>query len=102
MKSYVYSVYDLGVKAFMSPFFQKNDGLALRGFVAAVNNPETDLNRFSDQFALFKLGEFDDQEGSFKIYDKPERLGLAANFLEKNDDPQVLEIVKQILAHLKK
>lgn len=59
----VYSVYDVKVQAYSTPFFSVNDSTAFRSFSQLRNDPATQVNQFPDDFRLYRLGDFDDSSG---------------------------------------
>lgn len=66
MKLKIYSIKDTKV-AFMQPFYQANQAVAIRNFNNAVNAKETNnINQNADDMELWELGEFDDQTGEIK------------------------------------
>lgn len=77
-KLIVCSVYDSKVKAYARPFFQKTVGEALRSFTAVVNDETTDLYKYSEDFSLMHLGEWDEETGHFESLNVPINLGLAS------------------------
>lgn len=58
----VYCVRDELV-SFMSPFTERSDEAAIRGFGQACNNPDLLYAHQSDDFTLYKIGDFDDAAG---------------------------------------
>ena len=60
MKMNFYAIYDKAVGAYMRPFVLQSDGQAVRGFTDEVNNPETPLHAHPEDYALFRIGIFDD------------------------------------------
>lgn len=67
MKHKVYAVFDSAAGAYASPFLGLRDEQVIRGFKDAVNNAgqSSDLVNHPADFALFRLGEFDDATGIF-------------------------------------
>lgn len=63
MKLNVYSVHDRKAAVFARPFIAPNDGMALRSYAAAKMDPTTELSKFPEDFALYRLGSFDDESG---------------------------------------
>lgn len=61
----MYAVYDLKARAFMSPFQNLNDSQAIRGFSEACFNPEVPFSKYPQDYSLFKIGQYDDELGSF-------------------------------------
>jgi hypothetical protein len=94
MKLNVYSIFDSAAKAYTSPFFMHNDGLAIRAFQDNVNaEQENNISKHPDQFTLFKIGEFDDATGELKT-DVVKSLGTG---LEYKNSPDISEDIAQLI-----
>lgn len=70
------AVMDVAVGAYNRPFFVPSLGLAVRSFEdeccrKAVDNP---MFNHPQDFALFHLGQFDEESGRFTNLDNPHRL----------------------------
>lgn len=78
----IYAVRDLKV-GFQSICVQPNDAAAVRGFESTVINSESVLFTHSEDFSLFKLGEFDAETGRIKALDLPMQLVEASACLKK-------------------
>lgn len=59
----VFSVKDSKAAAFALPFFLPRMEVALRSFRDAVRNPEHDMHKHPEDYALYCLGEFNDETG---------------------------------------
>lgn len=59
----IYVCYDSKTKIFSAPFYAIRDEQATRDFAYAANDPQTDICRHSSDFALYKLGSYDDETG---------------------------------------
>lgn len=81
------SVYDDAVSAFMTPFFVRTKGEAMRSFTEAVNNPKMEFMRHAKDYSLFCLGTWNDQNGSVSAFELPERLCTALDVREVQDSP---------------
>lgn len=77
----IYAVNDSKAGNMAAPFFVINDNVAIRSFTFAANDPNLDLNRYPSDYVLYKLGEFDNETGSFDILPIPQNLGSAAQYL---------------------
>lgn len=68
-----YSILDRKAAAFMSPFFMHQDGLAHRSFGDLVNdkNHQLGVNRHPEDYALYKVGTWDDSSGKLDSDDTP-------------------------------
>jgi hypothetical protein len=94
MKLNVYSIFDTAAKAYTTPFFMHNDGLAIRAFQDNVNaEQENNISKHPDQFTLFKIGEFDDATGEIKT-DVVKSLGTG---LEYKNSPDISEDIAQLI-----
>ncbi len=76
----IFSIYDSKAEAYLPPFFLNATGLALRYFEDAANNPEHDMSKYSADYTLFELGEFDENTCAFQFHNAMINLGLALNF----------------------
>lgn len=65
----VYSIYDSKAEAYLQPFFCVNNNVAMRHFRAAVNDPSHDFGKYSSDFTLFLIGEWDQWEAKLSSYD---------------------------------
>ena len=70
----VYCVYDLRTKSLLKPFFAENDVQAMRGFAAAIANPETDFARYPEDFELMEIAVYDAENGVFTNHEPPFRM----------------------------
>jgi hypothetical protein len=93
----IYSIYDSAANAYATPFFMQNDGLATRAFQANVDNKDSQIHEFPDQFTLFHIGTYDDENGSINSI-TPKSLGNALTY--KTPDKQETEL-GEIMALLK-
>lgn len=79
----IFSVYDSSVNAYLSPFFCRTKGEAIRALVNELDNPNSNIAKYPDDFILFEIGEYDDQSGSISSI-APVSVGVAIEF--KNSD----------------
>lgn len=63
MKLRIYSIYDSKAEAYMNPFFMRNDGEALRGFMDGIENSDTPFHKWPQDYTLFHVGHWDDESG---------------------------------------
>lgn len=80
----IYSVKDNQVDSYAAPFTSPTNGSALRAFADHVNDPGSMANKHPQDFALYHLGTFNDQEGTI-IANMPQRIGTAAEYLKKEN-----------------
>ena len=65
MKLQMFSIYDTVSKLYARPFFDINESTAKRNLRTAINDPKSGLAENINDYRLYKIGEFDDQSGSF-------------------------------------
>lgn len=78
----VVSVFDAGVSAYGRPVFVAGPGASVRSFQDEVNRAADDntMFKYPGDFALFKLGTFDDATGRFEnCAPQPELLARATD-----------------------
>lgn len=81
---FIYSVYDKKACVHTSPFFAVNNETAVRSFYRLANDNRTDVNMFPDDYALYRIGEFNSDHGSVAGFVPVEHL-VDANSLIKLD-----------------
>ncbi len=63
MKIFVFSIFDNAAKAYARPFFAVTDAMAMRGFRDIACDASSDVGKHPSDYALFRLGIFDDVSG---------------------------------------
>lgn len=76
----VYSIRDAKAEVFNTPFYQKTHGEAERSFQQLVNDEKSTVHKFSEDFDLYYLGQYDDQTGKFESLDTPQHMQKAIAF----------------------
>lgn len=64
MKYSMFSIFDVKARTYSQPHSSANVATALREVAAAMQNPDHPFSRFPDDYALFYVGEFDDESGA--------------------------------------
>lgn len=82
MTKKIYSLKDEKAEAFSQPFFMDTDGQALRALDGIVNNPETQVNRYPQDFTLYRLGTYDEKTGRLESRETPKLLASATDFVK--------------------
>lgn len=81
MKKLLYSVRDIKAEAFGAPILVDNIGIAMRQWCDAVNNPELPLIKHPEDYALYRIGEFDLEKGIIIAEDQPVHVASAEEVL---------------------
>lgn len=75
---------DIKGNAYSVPQFVPSIGSYLRTLTNEVNTPKDGniLNTNPEDFEAFHLGEYNDQDGTFTLKEKPVSLGPLSNFVQ--------------------
>ncbi len=98
MKLQVFSIFDAKAEAFIQPWYSQTIGTAIRSFEQAVNQEGHDFKKFSQDYTLFHLGDFDQTAGVFTQLKSPLSLGLAIHFIKPAD---LMTAAQQVTADLR-
>ena len=71
MQLQIFSIFDKAVGAYMRPFVAQSAGEALRAFEDDCMNAESPVAKHPEDYSLFMLGEFDNQDGSIEAKASP-------------------------------
>lgn len=80
MQRFLFSVLDSKSGVFSAPFTSINQSVAIRDFHRAVNDPQTDIYSYPEDYGLYEMAEFDDNTGIIKPHPLPVPLGLGITF----------------------
>lgn len=59
----LYSIYDVKAEVYEFPYPSLNDGTAIRTLSEVVMDERTKICKYPEDYKLFCIGEFDDQQG---------------------------------------
>jgi hypothetical protein len=80
MDSEIFAVYDSKAAYFMQPFFSRNAETALRMFREIIQDPQTQVHKFPEDYTLFHIGTYSAADGMI-IPQEPRSLGVAITLL---------------------
>lgn len=80
MKLKVFAIFDSAVKTYARPFLMQSAPQALRAFADLANDPNTEVHKHPQDYALFELAEYDEERGVYENLHAPHSLGLAIEF----------------------
>jgi len=89
MKQKAFSVRDSKAEIYHLPFFSNTTADAERSFSATVNNSQTTIHQFPEDFDLWMIGEYDQELGLMIPLKTPIHL-LKASAVKKQDSPREL------------
>lgn len=79
----VMSVYDVKAQSYKAPFFAIALGLGSRMFADACVDNEIGFKRHPEDYILYHIGEFDDNQGTFQNIVPPVLVARATDFVVK-------------------
>lgn len=79
MQLKVYSIRDSKGQMYNTPFYFHQHGQAERFVKQNLENPESMLSRYPEDFDLYYLGDFDDATGKIEALDTPQHLYKAVD-----------------------
>jgi hypothetical protein len=82
----IYSIKDCKVGCFFKPFTEKSDIDAKRGLSYIVNNTDSPISNFPEDFELYCHGEFNEGNGELKAYASPVYVASAYHY-KKSSTP---------------
>lgn len=68
----VYTIKDAKSNTFANPFYSINHNTAIRSFNQAANDPQTTIHQYPEDFSLYYLGTFNDENADFKAEQTPQ------------------------------
>jgi len=95
-KQIVFAVFDKKANIYQNFFFSRSIADAIRSFTTAVNDPNTQLNQYSDDFELYKVCEIKDDTA---IVSNAEitALGLARTYLKQRSQSTQVENISDMM-----
>lgn len=74
-------IYDSKARAFLSPVFVSHIDIFMRSVRNAANTPDHQIGRNPEDYHLFHLGSWADDQAIFKLLGAPNSLGVAASLV---------------------
>lgn len=91
----VFSVRDSKAGVYNTPFFQHQIGEAERTFRKLVNDNQSMISQFPDDYDLYYLGDYDDQTGVINALQTPQHIVKAVNLMPLTDVAKKTSGVRQ-------
>nr|UXQ88051.1 MAG: nonstructural protein [Microvirus sp.] len=81
MNQNIYTVYDQKARAYLTPFFMPEDGMAIRTFSDCVNSKDHHFGKHPSDYTLYKMGVYDDNSADLLAIPL-QSLGNGVEFVE--------------------
>lgn len=93
MLTKIFTVYDTKAKAYMPPFYMQSTGQAMRAFEDTVNDETHAFAKHPEDYVLYELGTFDDQNASFQLHKTGVTLAKAIEMIAQPETglPELLQ-----------
>lgn len=82
----IFTVFDSKAGVYGQPSFMVSRGAAIRSFTDMVNDQNHPFHKHPEDYTLFEIGEYDDNEGEIES-SAPVSLGVALAYSNKIDVP---------------
>jgi len=66
MEQKIFTIYDSKAKAYLTPFFLHEDGMAIRVFADCVNDTNHQFGKHPEDYTLFNIGSWSDEKAKLK------------------------------------
>lgn len=73
----IVAVYDLKARAYALPFFVAHVDVAVRGLSMQVNTPGNAMSMHPEDYLLYQLGTWSDEDASIKMLPQPVQVCVA-------------------------
>lgn len=80
MKYKVFTVHDAKAEAYLKPFLMRTKGEAIRAMQDLANDPKHDFSKYSEDYTLFEIGTYDDEQGNYEMLNVKISLGNGLEF----------------------
>ena len=82
MNMLMFSIFDDKASIYSRPFYALTVGEAIRTFTDAINTPDSPYNRHPEDYTLYSVGTFNDQDAEVQD-NTPNNLGNATSYLHQ-------------------
>lgn len=82
MQLKIYSIRDSKGSVYNQPFFKRTHGEAERDFTELTKDEKSFVNKYPDDYDLYYVGDFDDQEGIITSLQTPQHIIKAVNCIK--------------------
>jgi len=81
MKHKIFVIHDVKANCYMEPWFLQQQAIAQRAFSDCVNDPDHNFGRHPEDYTLFNIGEYNDQNAKIE-WIPPQSLGNGIEYLK--------------------
>lgn len=74
MKTELYVIYDSKAQIYNKPFHQVNRDTAIRAAHSLATDPQGEVSRHPEDYALFQIGNYEDTTAQIDLFAQPEHV----------------------------
>lgn len=90
----VFTVYDQKADAYLPPWIMPKAVMAQRVFGDCVNSKDHQFHAHPEDYTLFMLGDWNDENGEFRPLPNGKRsLGVALEYVKEDTDPRQTDLI---------
>lgn len=79
----IFTIFDSKAEAYQAIFTARATGEAIRQFADMANDRETQIGRHPEDFTLFEIGEFSQDNGRIEAMETKRPLGTGNEYVER-------------------
>ena len=79
----VVAIRDRAADIYGQPVFVNSLGSAIRSFGDEINNPESAISKHPEDFDLYELGSFNDEDAAFICGERPRQIAIGKDVVRK-------------------
>ena len=95
MKTKIYTIYDSKAKAYLNPFFQPEDGTAIRIFSDCINSKDHPFAKHPEDYTLFNIGAWADNTAILVMNEAPINLGNGIEYQTKTMEQRWSQLTEE-------
>lgn len=76
----VFTVYDSKAECYLPPIYVKSKGEVIRSIGELANNPEHNFGKYPEDYTLFEVGSWNDNDCKFDLLSTPNSMGVILEF----------------------
>ena len=93
MDKRVYTIYDSKAEVYMPPFMFGTKGEAIRAVTTTVNDGQSALSQFPEDYTLFEIGTWSDEDAVYRMHEAKESLGCVVEY--KKEPVEQMSMLKE-------
>jgi len=79
----MFTIYDEKARAYITPFFLPESGMAVRTFADCINSDSHQFGKHPADYTLFTLGAWDDTDAQLNLFERSISLGNGVEFISE-------------------